>query len=95
MLLVDVHRRPIGFSFANSLAESLRIAQPPLPAPCAATYRVGEPAATGGRLVAIWRHSLTKGEPLPMMLLPLTVHRSIDVDLEATYMQAAEDAYLS
>jgi hypothetical protein len=95
LLLVDVHRRPVGFSFADGLAQALRIEQTPFPAPMAASYRVGEPAASGGRFVAIWRRALTVGAPLPKMPLPLSVHRSIPVDLEHTYQQAAEDAYLS
>jgi hypothetical protein len=95
LLLVDVHRRPVGFSFADGLAGALQIVQTPCPAPLAATYRVGEPAPTGGRYVAIWRRSLTVGAPLPTMPLPLSVHLSIPVDLEHTYREAAEDAYLS
>jgi hypothetical protein len=95
LLLVDVHRRPLGFSFADALAEELQIKVPACPAPQAATYRVGEPAAQGGRLVAIWQHSLTVGAPLPPMPLPLSVHYALKVDLETTYRQAAEDAYVS
>jgi hypothetical protein len=66
-----------------------------LPAPLAASYRVGEPAAAGGRLIAIWRRALTIGAALPAMPLPLSVGSSIQVDLELTYQQAAEDSYLS
>jgi hypothetical protein len=69
--------------------------QPHTPAPALATYRVGEPAASGGRMLAIWRRPLTVGAPLPTMLLPLTVHASIPVDLEHTYAQAAADTYLA
>jgi hypothetical protein len=60
----------------------------------AATYRVGEPAATGGRLIGIWRRPLQVDAPLPTMPLPLTVHAAIQVNLEETYMRAAADAYL-
>jgi len=95
LLLVDVHRRPLGFSFADSLAQALQIKQTPCPAPLALSYRVGEPAPEGGRLLAIWRQRLTVGDPLPTMPLPLSVHLAIPVDLEQTYRQAAEDAYLS
>jgi hypothetical protein len=95
LLLVDVHRRPLRFSFGDAMANALQIPQTPLPAPLAASYRVGEPAPAGGRLVAIWRQPLTVGAPLPTMPLNLSVHRWIDVDLELTYMQAAEDAYLT
>jgi hypothetical protein len=95
LLLVDVHRRPLDFSFADALAMELHIEQPPTPTPLAVAYRVGEPAAEGGRLLAIWRRPLKVGAPLPTMLLPLTVRGSIDVNLEETYMRAAADAYMA
>src|SRR5579883_1400856 len=44
LLLVDVHPRPIGFSFADRIAAELSIDQEPLPPPMAISYRVGEPA---------------------------------------------------
>ncbi len=95
LLLVDVHRRPLGFSFADEIARELEIASPPLPTPFAAGYRVGEPAATGGCFLATWRRPLTVGAPLPLMALPITVQTLVPVDLEQTYMRAAADAYLS
>ncbi len=95
LLLVDVHRRPLTFSFADALEQELQISLPALPAPLAAAYRVGEPAPQGGRFVAIWRRALTVGQPLPKMPLPLTVQTSIAVDLEDTYRRAASDAYLT
>jgi Protein of unknown function (DUF4058) len=94
LLLIDVHRRPLNFSFADSIAQELHLQQQPLPAPLAISYRVGEPAATGGKLLAIWRRPLRPGEPLPNMTLALTVKRSVPIDLEQTYMRAAVDAYL-
>src|ERR1700722_19192094 len=54
LLLVDVHRRPLGFSFADQIAVELQLDRPHCPSPLAACYRVGEPAATGGRLLALW-----------------------------------------
>jgi hypothetical protein len=95
LLLVDVHRRPIDFSFADAIAQQFELTQPACPPPLAVSYRVGEPAATGGRLLAIWRRKLTVGEALPMMVLPLTVDDAIQVDLEHTYVQAAADAYVT
>ena len=94
LLLVDVHRRPLAFSFADRIAQELQIRQPPLPPPLAVGYRVGEPAATGGRLLAIWRRPLTAGAALPRLWLPLTVDSAVPVDLEQTYARAAADAYL-
>ncbi len=61
LLLVDVHRRPLDFSFADRIAQELEIRQPPCPPPMAVSYRVGEPAATGGRLLGIWRRPLSAG----------------------------------
>jgi hypothetical protein len=96
LVLVDVHRRPINFSFADRIAEELQIPnQPSLQPPLAIAYRVGEPAATGGSLIGIWRRPLTVGEALPSMRLPLSVGQSVLVDLEQTYSRAAADAYLT
>ena len=95
LLLVDVHRRPLGFSFADRIAEELQIRQPSCPPPLAVSYRVGEPAAAGGRILAIWRRPLIAGGPLPNATLPLTVEAAVSVDLEQTYQRAVEDAYLA
>jgi hypothetical protein len=95
LLLVDVHRRPLRFSFADRIAQELRLEQPPCPPPCAVSYRVGEPAPGGGRFLALWRRPLTVGAPLPTMRLPLSVHEWVPVDLEQTYARATAAAYLS
>lgn len=95
LVLVDVHRRPLGFSFADRIASGLHLDQPTLPTPMAVSYRVGEPAPEGGRLLATWRRPLAVGAPLPTLPLPLTVAESIPLDLEPTYARAASDAYLS
>ncbi len=95
LLLIDVHRRPLSFSFADAIAQELHLQPPSLPTPLAVSYRVGEQAASGGKLLAIWRRPLRVGEPLPDMKLALTVKRSIAIDLEQTYMRAAADAYLA
>ncbi len=94
LLLVDVHRRPLPFSFADRIAEELRLEQPACPPPFAVSYRVGEPAPTGGRFLGIWRRPLTVGAPLPLVRLPLSTQESVLVDLEGTYSHAAEAAYL-
>ena len=44
LLLVDVHARPQGFSFADAITTSLGLELPPLPPPFAAAYRVGSAA---------------------------------------------------
>jgi hypothetical protein len=95
LLLVDVHRRPVAFSFADQVARELGHASPALPAPFAVGYRVGGPTPTGGRFLAVWRRALAVGEPLPQMRLPLSLDESVAVDLEATYRRATEAAYLT
>jgi hypothetical protein len=95
LLLVDVHRRPLHFSFADRLAGELGLDHPPLAAPFAASYQVGEPGPRGGRLVSPCRRALTVGQPLPVLPLALSVFESVVVDLEQTYARAAEAAYLS
>lgn len=95
LLLVDVHRRPLAFSFADALAASLGVTKPTLPAPFAISYRVGDPAASGGRLLGTWPRSLSVGAALPDIPLALTPDRKVIVGLEPTYMAAAADAYLT
>lgn len=95
LLLVDVHRRPLRFSFAERIAEELGIEQPACPAPFAVSYRVGETAPKGGRFLGIRRRPLTVGAPLPPVRLPLSVEESVVVELEQTYGRATAAAYLS
>jgi Protein of unknown function (DUF4058) len=92
--LIDVHRRPPSFSFADAIARDLDLSQPPMPAPCAVCYRVGRPAAAGGRMLAIWRRPLVIGQPLPAIVLPVTKKLAVFIDLEHTYGAAALDAYV-
>lgn len=94
LLLVDVHRRPVGFSFPQLIAAELQTELPAPPAPCSVAYRVGEPVPDGGRLLAVWSDPLTVGQPLPTVSLPLTVHLAVPIDLEGTYSRAAENCYL-
>jgi hypothetical protein len=95
LLLVDLHRRPLNFSFADRIAEELQFtAHQPLPVPLAVSYRVGEPAATGGHLLAVWRRPLTVGDQLPTIPLALSVEAKVTIDLEQTYSRAASDMYL-
>jgi hypothetical protein len=95
LLLVDVHRRPVDFSFAQLIATSLRESLPAAPAPSAISYRVGSSAASGGRLLAVWQFKLATGEVLPRVPLALTSELAVAIDLESTYVRAAADSYLS
>jgi|SRR5579862_8361638 len=96
LLLVDVHPRPDQFSFADAIAQELQIEQlPACPVPFAISYRVGEKAPNGGRVVALWRRPLTVGLSLPTLPLALSVKQAVPVDLEETYGRAAAAAYLS
>lgn len=95
LLLVDVHRRPLHFSFADQIAQELQLDRAASPPPLAISYRVGEPAPNGGRFLGIWHRALNVGEPLPTLPLPLSVSEAVSIDLEATYSRAAEAAYLS
>lgn len=94
LLLVDVHRRPAGFSFADEVARALGLKQPAVPSPFAVGYRVGGPSPAGGRFLAVWRRPLTVGDALPLLRLPLSADESVPVDLEGTYRRATEAAYL-
>ncbi len=97
LLVVDVHRRPSDFSFADDLAAALAFTAPAVPVPCAIGYRMGGPAPIPGtgQLLAMWRRTLTVGSPLPILPLALTREFSVPIDLEQTYMHAAADAYLA
>ncbi|WP_439627058.1 DUF4058 family protein [Gemmata sp.] len=94
LLLVDVHRRPLEFSFPQLIAASFAQTLPSAAAPSAVSYRVGATAATGGRMLAVWQHLLAIDEPLPPVPLPLTLDASVRIDLEATYARAAADSYV-
>ena len=88
LLLVDVHRRPIGFSFADRIAQDLSIAQAPLPTPLAVSYRVGEPAAMEAVISPSVRRELKVGATLSKLPLPLSVDCNVWVDLERIYSAA-------
>jgi hypothetical protein len=93
LLLIDVLPRPTGFSFADAVAANLGFEQPSCPAPCAVSYRVGEPVPEG-TLLALWRRPLLIGQPLPTVPLALDRQQNIMIDLEHTYHEAARRAYL-
>ena len=93
LLLIDVLPRPAGFSFADALALNLGLTQPPCPAPCAVSYRVGE-SVPDGTVLALWRRPLQVGQTLPVVPLALGPEQRVPIDLEHTYREAARRAYL-
>lgn len=93
LLLVDVHPRPVGFSFADAVAAEMHYPQPSCPPPHAVSWSVGGPPPAGGRFLDTWYRTLVVGQPLPALPLALTAEEAITVDLEQTYAQAAADAY--
>jgi hypothetical protein len=95
LMLIDLLPRPVGFSFADSIAGNLALEQPPCPVPFAMSYRVGE-SVPQGTLVGIWRRPMTIGEVLPTLPLALSISLPpISIDLEHTYMEAAKRVYLT
>ena len=94
VVYVDVHARPLDFSLADFVAQSLELKQAPLPSPHAMAYRVAPPADKLGRSLAILRTPLTIGQPLPPIGLPLNRETTIPVELEATYSKVTQ-SYLS
>jgi hypothetical protein len=94
LLLVDVHGRPSGFSFVESMAAELQCRFPVGLPPHAVSWNVGGPSPDGGQFLDGWYRSLTPGEPLPTLPLVLADRKSLLVDLERTYVEAAQRAYL-
>ncbi len=94
LLIVDVHRRPIGWSFPQRLAAELQTAMPAPPAPSAVTYRVGGPTPDGGRFLSVWAEPLAVGRPLPEVVLPISSTLDVTINLEDSYARAAADSYL-
>jgi hypothetical protein len=96
LLLVDLHPRPHNYSFADEIAARLEVPdEPPLPAPFAISYRVSPGGAPSGGFLALRRQRVVVGQLLPTLPLSLAFPAVVPVDLEATYMRAAPDAYLT
>jgi len=94
LMLIDVHRRPLDFSFGKLIAASLNVTVAMENAPSAVSFRVGAAAAQGGRMLGLWQHALSIGEALQSMSLALSPAESVMVELETTYSQAAADCYI-
>ncbi len=94
LMLVDVHRRPVGFSFVEAMATEIQCRLPVGLPPHAVSWNVGAPIPEGGQILEGWYRPLTVGQPLPTLPLALAGDRSLLIDLEATYNEAARRAYL-
>jgi hypothetical protein len=94
LMLVDVHRRPLGFSFAEAMAAEVQCQFPVGLPPHAVSWNVGGPTPEGGQFLDGWYRSLVVGEPLPTLPLVLTAEKHLLIDLEQTYSEAARRAYL-
>jgi hypothetical protein len=94
LLLVDVHGRPHGFSFVAAMGDELQCQLPVGLPPHAVSWNVGGPTPEGGRFLDGWYRSLVVGELLPSLPLVLADRKSLLIDLEHTYAEAAHRAYL-
>jgi hypothetical protein len=94
LMLVDVHRRPLGFSFPEAMAAEVDCQFPVGLPPHAVSWNVGGPTPEGRQFLDGWSRSLAVGEALPCLPLALTAERSLVIDLERTYGEATRRAYL-
>jgi Protein of unknown function (DUF4058) len=94
LMLIDVHRRPLGFSFVEAMAAEVECQFPVGLPPQAVSWNVGGPTPEGGQFLDGWYRSLVVGEPLPTLPLTLTAEQSLSIDLEQTYKEATHRAYL-
>jgi hypothetical protein len=94
LMLVDVHRWPLGFSFVEAMAAELQCHLPIGLPPHVVSWNVGGPTPEGGQFLDGWYRPLTVAQPLPTLPLVLTAERSLSIDLESTYVEAARRAYL-
>lgn len=95
LMLVDMHRRPVGFSFIEAMAAELQCRIPTGLPPHVVSWNTGGRTPDGGQFLDGWYRALTVGEPLPTVQLALTADRSLLVDVAHTYTKAARRAYLS
>ncbi len=94
LMLIDVHRRPLGYSFIEAMAAEVECQFPVGLPPQAVSWNAGGPTPEGGQFLDGWYRTLTVGEPLPTLPLALTAERSLLIDLEGTYSEATRRAYL-
>jgi len=94
LMLIDVHRRPLGYSFVEAMAGELQCQFPVGMPPHAVSWNVGGSAPDGGQFLDGWYRALTVGQPLPTLPLALAAGQVLPLDLEFSYSEAARRAYL-
>ncbi len=94
LMLIDVHRRPLGFSFVEAMAAEVQCQFPVGLPPHVVSWYTGGPTPEGGQFLDGWYRSLAVGEPLPTLPLALTAEQTLMIDLERTYTEATHRAYL-
>jgi len=94
LMLVDVHRRPIGFSFAEAMAAEAGGQFPVGLPPHVVSWNVGGTTPEGGQFLDGWYRTLVVGESLPTLPLALKTDSLLLVDLERTYVEATRRAYM-
>ena len=94
LLLIDVHARPLQFSFAQRIDDELHIEQAVPSTPQATSYRVGPGAPLGGRFLSVWSRPFTIGASIPAIPIAISASDQITIDLESTYTEAARKAYV-
>jgi hypothetical protein len=94
LMLIDVHRRPLGFSFVEAMAAEVECQFPVGLPPHVVSWNAGGPTPEGGQFLDGWYRSLTVGEPLPTLPLALAAGQFLLIDLERTYGEATRRAYL-
>jgi hypothetical protein len=94
LMLIDVHRRPLGFSFVEAMAAEVECQFPVGLPPHAVSWNVGGLTPEGRQFLDGWYRALTVGQPLPTLPLALTAQKTILIELERTYSEATRRAYL-
>ena len=94
LMLIDVHRRPLGFSFVEAMAAEVECQFPVGLPPHVVSWNAGGPTPDGGQFLDGWYRQLAVHELLPTLPLVLTIEQSLLIDLEHTYSEATRRAYL-
>ena len=89
LMLADVHRRPSGYSFVEAMAGELQCQFPVGLPPHAVSWNVGGPTPDGGLFLDGWYRSLAVGDALPSLPMVLAAGKTLLIDLEQTYADAA------